>query len=289
LACHAAGRVLVLPLVACGLNLRSIEFHGTVRIEPGIFTRPRSPVSPSCPRPCAPQLAVGDGALGFWKAVRQIWPAIREQRCWVHKTANVLDKLPKAVQPKAKEMLQAISQAPRRAEADKAFDVFLRTYEATYPKAAECLAKDRDALLTFYAFPAEHWRHIRTTNGIESVFATVRLRTGKTKGSGTRIACLTMVFKLMESASRRWRALNGSPLPADVIARVVFVDGVTSKTPPDTKVVPEGPRSPRPGNAPPVRKAVEPAREAADNTVRSPPARTELRPWDLSARTARTR
>lgn len=173
-----------------------------------------------------PKLAIGDGALGFWKAVRQVWPEVRDQRCWVHKTANVLDKLPKGVQPKAKGMLHAIYLAPGRADADKAFDLFLRTYEAKYPKATECLAKDREELLTFYDFPAEHWRHLRTTNAIESVFATVRLRTDKTKGTGTRVACLTMVFKLMESASRRWRALNGSSLLAAVIQGVVFVDGV---------------------------------------------------------------
>jgi putative transposase len=173
-----------------------------------------------------PKLAIGDGALGFWKAVRQIWSEVGEQRCWVHKTANVLDKLPKGVPPKAKEMLHAIYLAPGRAEADRAFDLFLRTFEAKYPKATECLAKDGTELLTFYDFPAEHWLHLRTTNVIESVFATVRLRTAKTKGSGTRVACLTMVFKLMESASRRWRALNGSPLLADVLKGVVFVDGI---------------------------------------------------------------
>ena len=174
----------------------------------------------------APQLAIGDGALGFWKAVRQVWPEAHEQRCWVHKTANVLDKLPTSVQPKAKEMLHEIYLAPSRAEAEKSFDLFLRTYEAKYPKATECLDKDRAVLLAFYDFPAEHWMHIRTTNVIESVFATVRLRTEKTKGSGTRKACLTMVFKLMESASRRWRALNGSALLGDVIKGVVFVDGM---------------------------------------------------------------
>jgi len=173
-----------------------------------------------------PKLAVGDGALGFWKAVRHIWPATAGQRCWVHKTANVLDKLPKSVQPKAKEMLHEIYLAPSRAEADKAFDLFLRTYEAKYPKATDCLAKDRRELLAFYDFPAEHWLHLRTTNVIESVFATVRLRTEKTKGSGTRVACLTMVFKLMQSASRRWRALNGSGLLAEVIKGTVFVDGI---------------------------------------------------------------
>jgi putative transposase len=173
-----------------------------------------------------PALAIGDGALGFWKALPQVYGTTREQRCWVHKTANVLDKLPKSVQPKAKAMLHAIYQAPSRAEADKAFDLFLRTYEAKYPKATECLAKDRNELLTFYDFPAEHWRHLRTTNPIESVFATVRLRTEKTKGSGTREACLTMVFKLMESAAKHWRVLNKASLLADVIAGVVFQDGV---------------------------------------------------------------
>jgi putative transposase len=173
-----------------------------------------------------PKLAIGDGSLGFWKAVRQVWPETAEQRCWVHKTANVLDKLPKSVQPKAKEMLHAIYLAPSRAEAEKAFDLFLRTYEAKYPKATGCLAKDRTALLAFYAYPAEHWMHLRTTNVIESVFATVRLRTEKTKGSGTRVACLTMVFKLMQSASRHWRALNGSALLGEVIKGTVFVDGI---------------------------------------------------------------
>jgi len=173
-----------------------------------------------------PKLAIGDGALGFWKAVRQIWPAAAEQRCWVHKTANVLDKLPKGVQPKAKEMLHEIYLAPSRAEAEKAFDLFLRTYEAKYPKATDCLGKDRQELLAFYDFPAEHWLHVRTTNVIESVFATVRLRTEKTKGSGTRVACLTMVFKLMQSASRHWRGLNASGLLSEVIKGTVFVDGV---------------------------------------------------------------
>jgi len=172
-----------------------------------------------------PALAIGDGALGFWKALRQVYETTKEQRCWVHKTANVLDKLPKSVQPQAKEMLHEIYLAPSRAEAEKAFDLFVRTYEAKHPKATECLAKDRPALLTFYDFPAEHWLHLRTTNPIESVFATVRLRTEKTKGSGSSAACLTMVFKLIESASLRWRALNKSALLADVLAGVVFVDG----------------------------------------------------------------
>ena len=176
-----------------------------------------------------PKLAIGDGALGFWKALRQIWPATGEQRCWVHKTANVLDKLPKSVQPKAKQMLHEMYLSPGRVEANKAFDLFVRSYEAKYPKATECLAKDRMELLRFYDFPAEHWLHLRTTNGIESVLATVRLRTEKTKGSGMRVACLTMVFKLMESASRRWRVLNGSGLLNDVLKGTVFVDGIKNE------------------------------------------------------------
>ena len=174
----------------------------------------------------APTLAVGDGALGFWKALRQVFPATKEQRCWVHKTANVLDKLPKAQQPKAKAMLHDIWQAGTKAEAEKAFDLFVATWEAKYAKATECLAKDRTELLVFYDFPAEHWAHLRTTNPIESTFATVRLRTVKTKGTGTRLACLTMVFKLMESASKHWRMLNGSKLLVDVIAGVIYIDGV---------------------------------------------------------------
>jgi transposase-like protein len=173
-----------------------------------------------------PKLATGDGALGFWKALRQVYPQTREQRCWVHKTANVLDKLPKRLQPEAKEKLHQIWMAPTKADADQAFDLFLATYEAKYAKATECLSKDRDSLLTFYDFPAEHWIHLRTTNPIESTFATVRLRHRRTKGSGSRTACLTMVFKLMQSAQKRWRLLNGSTLLPDVIAGVQFIDGV---------------------------------------------------------------
>jgi transposase-like protein len=173
-----------------------------------------------------PSLAIGDGALGFWKAIRQAWDTTRGQRCWVHKTANVLDKLPKGGQPKAKRMLHEIYQAEGRKEAEKSFDLFVKTYEAKYPKATECLVKDREALLTFYDFPAEHWLHIRTTNPIESTFATVRLRHGKTKGSGSRAACLTMVYKLMESASKKWRTLNGPTLLPEVVKGTVFVDGV---------------------------------------------------------------
>ncbi len=173
-----------------------------------------------------PKLAVADGALGFWKALPQVYPTTRAQRCWVHKMANVLDKMHKRVQTKAKSMLHAIWMSPTRVEGHKAFDAFAEMFGAKYPRAVECLKKDRDALLTFYDFPAEHWIHIRTTNPIESTFATVRLRHRRTKGSGSRVACLTMVFKLMESASKRWRTLNGSALVADVIAGVEFADGV---------------------------------------------------------------
>jgi transposase-like protein len=173
-----------------------------------------------------PKLATGDGALGFWKALPQVYATIREQRCWVHKTANVLDKLPKRLQPEAKEKIHQIWMAPTKADADKAFDLFVATYEAKYPKATECLSKDRDVLLTFYDFPAEHWIHLRTTNPIESTFATVRLRHRRTKGNGSRLACLTMVFKLMQSASKRWRLLNGSNLLPDVIQGVKFIDGI---------------------------------------------------------------
>jgi putative transposase len=161
--------------------------------------------------------------------MRQVWDTTKEQRCWVHKTANVLDKLPKGSQPKAKRMLHEIYMAETKAKAEKAFDLFVKTYEAKYPKATECLSKDRDVLLSFYDFPAEHWLHIRTTNPIESVFSTVRLRHDKTKGNGSRAACLTMVFKLMESASKGWRSLNGSPLLAEVVKGVVFIDGVKEK------------------------------------------------------------
>jgi putative transposase len=173
-----------------------------------------------------PKLATGDGALGFWKALPQVYPSTREQRCWVHKTANVLDKLPKRLQPEAKDKIHQIWMAPTKVDADKAFDLFVATYEAKYSKATKCLSKDRDALLTFYDFPAEHWIHLRTTNPIESTFATVRLRHRRTKGNGSRLACLTMVFKLMQSASKRWRILNGSNLLPDVIQGVSFIDGI---------------------------------------------------------------
>lgn len=173
-----------------------------------------------------PQLAVGDGALGFWKALRKVYGAAREQRCWMHKTGNVLNKLPKNKHGKAKRMLHDIWMAETRDQAHKAFDLFVESYQAKYPEAVKCLTKDRDELLAFYDFPAEHWMHVRTTNPIESTFATVRLRTRRTKGSGSRVACLAMVFKLTMCAAKTWRALNGSPLLADVIRGVPFVDGL---------------------------------------------------------------
>jgi putative transposase len=164
-----------------------------------------------------PKLATGDGALGFWAALREIFPATREQRCWVHKTANVLNRLPKSIQAKAKSMLQEIWMAETRQQADQAFALFVSSFEAKYAKAVACLVKDRDVLLTFYDFPAEHWVHLRTTNPIESTFATVRLRTARTKGCGSRMACLTMVFKLAQCAERPWRRLNGVALLREAI------------------------------------------------------------------------
>lgn len=174
----------------------------------------------------AAKLATGDGALGFWAALREIYPATQEQRCWVHKTANVLNKLPKSLHPKAKSMLHDIWMAETRKQADTAFDLFITIFQAKYPKAIECLAKDRDVLLSFYDFPAEHWVHLRTTNPIESTFATVRLRTRRTKGCGSRTACLTMVFKLAQCAERHWRRLNAKELIVKVIRGITFVNGI---------------------------------------------------------------
>jgi transposase-like protein len=174
----------------------------------------------------APMLATGDGALGFWKALTQVYPSTRHQRCWVHKTSNILNNLPKSQQPSAKAILHEIWMSDTKDNAIKAFDRFIATYQGKYLKAAECLAKDREALLAFYDFPAEHWQHVRTSNPIESTFATVRLRTRKTKGAGSRAACLAMAFKLVESAQKSWRKLNASVLLAEVIAGVIFKDGV---------------------------------------------------------------
>lgn len=178
----------------------------------------------------APLLATGDGAsgnplAGRWKALRQVFPSTRHQRCWVHKTVNVLDKLPRGQGPSAKSILHQIWMAATRDDAVQAMEKFAATYQAKYPKAVECLLKDREELLAFYDFPAEHWQHLRTSNPIESTFATVRLRTSKTKGAGSRSACLAMAFKLVESAQNHWRKLNGSVLLPEVIAGVIFKDG----------------------------------------------------------------
>jgi transposase-like protein len=173
----------------------------------------------------APKLAVGDGALGFWAALRKVFPEAREQRCWLHKTGNVLNNLPKTVQPKAKADLHEIWMAETRQQAHQAFDAFLEKYRAKYPAACHCLEKDREALLTFYDFPAEHWQHLRTTNPIESTFATIRLRHRKTKGNGTRRASLAMMFKLAQSAQKRWRRLNGHQQIVPLINGAKFIDG----------------------------------------------------------------
>jgi len=173
--------------------------------------------------PEGPALAVGDGGLGLE------YPTTREQRCWVHKTANVLDKLPKTLQPTAKDKIHQMYLAPTKESALKAFDAFESLYEAKYPKACQCLRKDKDVLFTFYDFPAAHWAHLRTSNPIESTFATVRLRTERTKGCGSRQATLTMVWQLARAAQKGWRRLNASDLLVKVIERVVFIDGEEQK------------------------------------------------------------
>lgn len=173
-----------------------------------------------------PKLAIGDGALGFWAALSKVFPSTRHQRCWVHKTANVLNKLPRRQQEDARQKLHEIWLSATREDAFKAFDLFVQSYQAKYPKAVECLLKDRQQLLAFYDFPAEHWSHLRTTNPIESTFATVQLRTYRTKGPGSREAGLAMVFKLAQQAQKRWRRLNGHHLIEEVIAGIEFVDGV---------------------------------------------------------------
>ena len=177
-----------------------------------------------------PLLAVGDGALGFWKALEKVFPTTRVQRCTVHKTANVLDKMPKSVQPQAKRMLHSIWDAPKKEEALKAFELFLNTFEAKHSAAVECLRKDRDVLLTFYDFPAENWCHIRTTNPIESTFATIRLRHRKTKNNGSAKASLVMIFKLAESAAKGWRKLRGHQHIPELIRGVRFIDGVIEQS-----------------------------------------------------------
>lgn len=174
----------------------------------------------------SPEVAVGDGALGFWKALPKVFPTTRAQRCWVHKTANVLNHFARRMQPEVKQRLHDIWMAATKASAERALDHFVNVYQAKYPKAVECLTKDRDALLCFYDFPAEHWQHLRTTNPIESTFATVRLRTSRTKGCGSRLATLTMVFKLAQAAQRSWRKLSGHQLLADIIRGTKFIDGI---------------------------------------------------------------
>lgn len=174
----------------------------------------------------APELAVGDGALGFWSALAQVYPSTKVQRCWVHKTANVLNYLPKSQQAQAKAGLQEIYNAATKATADVAFERFIKSYEAKYPKAVECLSKDRQKLLAFYEFPAEHWLHLRTTNPIESTFATVRLRTSKTRGCVSCTSILSLVFKLVQSAQKRWLRIRGFEHLGAVIDGMIFQDGV---------------------------------------------------------------
>lgn len=177
----------------------------------------------------APKLATGDGALGFWSAMEEEFPGTKHQICWVHKTANVLDKLPKSLQAKAKSMIHDIYMAPTRMDANVAFDVFIEEFEAKYPKAVASLKDNREDLMSFYDFPAEHWIHLRTTNPIESTFATVRLRTKKTKGCGSRAATLMMVFKLATSAEKRWKRLKGYQKIEAVLNNVPFKDGMMMK------------------------------------------------------------
>ncbi len=173
----------------------------------------------------APEIAVGDGALGFWKALDEVLPTTRHQRCWLHKAANLLNKVPKSVQGAMKADIREISAAPTRAAAEAAIAIFVEKYGAKYPKAAECLTRDRDALLAFFDFPAEHWDHLRTTNPIESVFATVRHRTVRTKGALSPTTAKLMVFKLVMAAAKTWRRLKGENLLPKVVAGVTFKDG----------------------------------------------------------------
>lgn len=173
-----------------------------------------------------PKLAIGDGALGFWSAIRELWPTTQHQRCWVHKTANVLNKLPKKLQSEAKSKLWQIYRSDTKADAQKEFERFIKIYEAKYPEATKCLNKDRSVLLAFYDFPAEHWQHLRSTNPIESTFATVRLRTDKTRGAVSKETILPLVFKLVQSAQKRWLRIRGFKSIGDVIQGVQFNDGI---------------------------------------------------------------
>ena len=178
----------------------------------------------------APALAIGDGALGFWAALEEIFPGTRHQRCWCHKTQNVLNALPKSVQPKAKQALQDIWRAETKGDAEQAFDGFLKTYDLKYPKATACLEKDREELLMFYAFPAAHWPSLRTTNPIESTFGTIRHRTARTKGCLTRDGMLHMMFKLGQCAENTWRRLRGFKELPKVVAGIQFIDGIEQAT-----------------------------------------------------------
>ena len=173
-----------------------------------------------------PKLATGDGALGLWAAMAEEFPHTDQQLCWVHKICNVLDKLPDSLQAKAKDMLENIHMAPTKMDANVAFDVFIEEFDAKYPKAVDCLRNNREKLMAFYNYPAEHWRHIRTSNVIESPFAAVRLRTNKTKGCGTRMATLTMVFKLLESAQKRWQRIHGYAKADEIWKGIKYQDGI---------------------------------------------------------------
>jgi transposase-like protein len=179
----------------------------------------------------APEVAVGDGALGFWAALEEVFPTTRHQRCWVHKTANVLNYLPRMVQAKAKAALHQIWMAPTRAEAERAFDQFVETYQAKYPKAVHCLVKDRAVLLTFYDFPAEHWVHLRTTNPVESTLGTIRHRTDRAKGCVTRETMLAFTYKLAMAAERRWHRIRGFRQLGQVVQGVKFQDGIAVGAP----------------------------------------------------------
>jgi putative transposase len=185
----------------------------------GLTTAPQIAVA-------TPALAKAGGALGFWKALGEVWPTTREQRCWVHKTANILNKLPKSLHTKAKRALQEIWMAETKKDAVTALEAFVETYEVKYDKAADCLTKDRDALLAFYDFPAEHWKHLRTTNPIESTFATVRHRTIRSKGCLSNKTALAMVFKLVEGAQKSWRRIDGHNQLPKLILGVKFTDGI---------------------------------------------------------------
>ena len=176
--------------------------------------------------PIGPELAIADGALGFWQAIEEVWPKTRGQRCWVHKTANVLNKLPKSQQSRAKRALQDIWMAATKKDAEAAFKAFVATYAVKYDKAVDCLTKDREALLAFYDFPAEHWKHLRTSNPIESTFATVRHRTVRSKGCLSNRTALAMIFKLAQAAEKSWRRLDGHHQLPKVIIGVKFIDGI---------------------------------------------------------------